>query len=44
MKRWREIVTLFYRKNLDEIRLINFILDNYKNLCYNLITIKERRK
>ena len=26
---------------LDEVRLINFILDNYKNLCYNLGTVKK---
>ena len=26
---------------LDEYRLINFILDNYKNLCYNLDTGKK---
>ena len=26
---------------LDEYRLINFILDNYKNLCYNLDTVKK---
>ena len=28
-------------KNLDEVRLNNFILDNYKNLCYNLDTVKK---
>ena len=28
-------------ENLDEVRLINFILDNYKNLCYNLDTVKK---
>ena len=29
------------RSFLDEVRLINFILDNYKNLCYNLDTVKK---
>ena len=33
----------FFGKNLDEIRLRNFILDNYKKLCYNLNTVKKRR-
>lgn len=32
---------LFY-SFLDDIRLNNFILDKWKNFCYNLITIKER--
>ena len=31
----------FFWEFLDELRLINFILDNYKNLCYNLDTVKK---
>ena len=33
----------FFPEFLDEFRLINFMLDNYKNLCYNLDTVKKRR-
>ena len=34
-------VSFSLEENLDEYRLINFILDNYKNLCYNLDTVKK---
>ena len=31
----------FFPEFLDEVRLNNFILDNYKNLCYNSNTVKK---
>ena len=36
------VVKFFSEKNLDEVRLRNFILDKLKDLYYTLITIKER--
>ena len=36
------VVKFFSEKNLDEVRLINFILDKLEILCYTLVTIKER--
>ena len=32
---------LFSEKNLDEFRLINFILDKLEILCYTLLTVKK---
>lgn len=36
------VVKFFLGENLDEVRLIYFILDKLEILCYTLITIKER--
>ena len=32
----------FFRKNLDELRLINFILDKLLVLCYTMYTVKRK--
>lgn len=40
----RTVLVKDFTKNLDDIRLKNIFLDKYKNFCYNLNIIKERKK
>ena len=37
----KTLLRLIFFYFLDEYRLNNFILDNYKILCYTLVTVKK---